>query len=258
MSEPKASNAFSCFLSMFRILCTPTTPLMIPLIFVIYCAVLYPAGENRIAQSQRIAFPRQSENLRCELIKKVRDVLIEKVGGLPINRLGLSAIEFEAKPKNGAIDSFFSASTKPELHVLTPDHEKFRPSYSAELTTRERSDDALKCSDKAEFKTIIKAQLPIPSSQISNRSVNAEFPPYVKSNATAQTSGEISPVRHKDADLVYARRIQAMYDKEESTLSTFEQSGISGPKKRSVPRNLAVSKLPKRHKIDNFFARKPK
>ena len=74
----------------------------------------------------------------------------------------------------------------------------------------------------------------------------------------AQKSGEISLVRHEDSDLLYAHRPQEMYDKEESTLSNFEQIGISGHKKRSVPRNLAVSNLPKSHRINNLFERKPK
>ena len=239
-------------------------------------------GNERTTRSARIPFPKASETEQRleQLISKVTDALAKR-DDFPIHRLGLSAIDFEAQSRNGAIDAFFAKQASPKS--------KKRRSEDAQadkITAVKKVSTQSSTSINEEAPT---TEVASPKSEAVSFSYDADLEYARRLQATLKEPASIAPRSEdsqqpqreskssEDPDLEYARRLQASFDTEERMLSALDRSGngsggnggakgtkrqkpssFSGLRKNGNGGDSVVAAPSSKMKIDNFFSVKKK
>ena len=193
------------------------------------------AQRDRVGKSVRVPFPRQySASDVDEFVSKVKDLLEAKVDLIRIVRLGLCAISFKDISKNG-IGTFFQQKAtivrKPDLKLAPPGQCESHISnvYFCTKNTYDFGSQHMKGVAKG-------AKV-----SIENSSIEVTDTEHI--TAKAVVGQEIGTAEKGDADLQYAQKLQALYDRENSALS----SSNNGAKK---------GKSAGKSKIENFFLKR--
>jgi len=223
-----------------------------------------------------------------QLVERVRTV-IEAKAKFPIDRLGLCATSFDARPKNGGIVSFFALPSSSSLASLdanakNPDDAELHPSQMQPVLEHEDPDIVVKLINKVE------------KDGMGHLEVNKECPPYEgehsydfhnhssvehsclqspcfdgcnsfqqveleertmkDSSRTGQyvethSANAMKSPSGTDTDFEYARKLQNLYDREEAILSSVDNKRIV-----SIQESVGKRSIGKRQKIDSFFLRK--
>ena len=181
---------------------------------------------GRTTRSARIPFPKGSNRQQRleKLISKVTDTLAKR-DDFPIHRLGLSAIDFELQSRNGAIDTFFAKQVSPQSQKKSDEDEK---SEIQKQQKEQKTDLETAATDEPSSLTSI--------DEASESSCDADLA-YARKlqatlNETSSASASTSFVgvqqqqqqqqQAEDPDLEYARRLQASFDTEERMLSALD------------------------------------
>jgi hypothetical protein len=206
-------------------------------------------GNNggRTTRSARIPFPKGSNRQQRleQLISKVTDTLAKR-DDFPIHRLGLSAIDFEMQSRSGAIDAFFAKQVSPQSQKKSNGDEKSdlqnqqkeQKTVLETAATDESSSELATNDSKAGSSS---EMVTAPSSftgtgDASKSSCDANLVYARKLQATLNESSSASASasfvgvqqqqqqqqQAEDPDLEYARRLQASFDTEERMLSALD------------------------------------
>jgi len=203
--------------------------------------------DDRITRSIRVPFPPRVtpkssflSETKQKLVNRVR-VALESKAHFPIHRLGLSAVDFEARPKC-SIDSFFkvSSGTSPvpkdtvsSNHVVSA-HSLTGSQCNTYSDSRNKTMMKM-CNPKVHFDGIV-----------SREKYEIQTNESRSFNKSGLTTGNLMESDH--GDLAYAQRLQALYDRE-NNLALFVPSTLSKNAKKHEN---------KRRRIDSFFLKKDK
>jgi len=190
---------------------------------------------GRTTRSARISFPKGSDRQQRleQLVSKVTDTLAKR-DDFPIHRLGLSAIDFELQSRNGAIDVFFAKQVSPQSQKESAGGEKRELKKEQKTDLKIASEQATNNSKAGSSSEIETA--PSPSiNDAAEFSCDADLAYARKLQATLNESSSTSTsfvavqqqqqAQAEDPDLKYARRLQASFDTEERMLSALDRSG---------------------------------
>ena len=189
-------------------------------------------GNERSTRSARIPFPKASDrDQRLEqLVSKVTDTLAKR-GDFPIHRLGLSAIDFEVQSRNGAIDAFFAKQASPKSKKIRSEGEVDKNVALKKAMTQFSTSTT---NEEAPTSKIVSPKTEaVPSSHDADLEYARRLQATLNESASAPRSEDFQqsqrePKSSEDPDLEYARRLQASFDTEERMLSALDRSGCSG------------------------------
>lgn len=189
-------------------------------------------GNERTTRSARIPFPKASDrDQRLEqLVSKVTDTLAKR-GDFPIHRLGLSAIDFEVQSRNGAIDAFFAKQASPKSKKIRSEGEVDKNVALKKAMTQFSTSTT---NEEAPTSKIVSPKTEaVPSSHDADLEYARRLQATLNESTSAPRSEDFQqsqrePKSSEDPDLEYARRLQASFDTEERMLSALDRSGCSG------------------------------
>lgn len=189
------------------------------------------AQRDRVGKSMRVPFPRQYCASDVDgFVSKVKDLLEAKVDLIRIVRLGLCAISFQDILKNG-IGTFFQQKApfvrKPDLKSAPPgqcESQIYRTKNTIDFGSPHIKGVAKRAKGSIEKSSI--------------EGTDAEH-----NTAKAVIGQKIATAEKGDADLQYAQKLQALYDRENDVLSSSTNGANKG-------------KGSGKSKIENFFLKK--
>lgn len=193
------------------------------------------AQRDRVGKSMRVPFPRQySVSDVDEFVSKVKDLLEAKVDLIRIVRLGLCAISFQDISKNG-IGSFFQQKAP---FVRKPDSKSAPPGQCESQINNVyfRTKNTFDFGSQ-HMKGVAKRA----KGSIENSSIEVTDAEHITTKAVL--GQEIGTAEKGDADLQYAQKLQALYDRENSVLSSSSNGANKG-------------KSSGKSKIENFFLKR--
>lgn len=198
---------------------------------------IFSSGNERTTRNARIPFPKASDREQRleQLVSKVTDTLAKR-DDFPIHRLGLSAIDFEVQSCNGAIDAFFAKQASPKSKKSRGDGDG--EDEVGKNTTLKKAVAQSFTNTNEEAPT---SKIASPNTEAVSSSHDADLEYARRLQATLNESASAprsedfqqpqrEPKSSDDPDLEYARRLQASFDTEERMLSALDRSGGGGSK----------------------------
>lgn len=194
-------------------------------------------GSDRIGASVRIPFPQGADSSERTLnfVKKIKDAIGGTIKSLKICRLGLSAINFEERSKDGGITAFFMAPDKEQVHV---------DGRKGNLKMKIGCADAI--PPIKEGRILESVGLSKSTTKLIQDVMNSNMSPKQGHEKPATQFLCDSPEEIcDDKDLLFARRLQASYDTQSDKLSNTEKFSTKYTSKATSIRkirNTAVAK----------------
>ena len=194
---------------------------------------------GRTTRSARIPFPKGSNRQQRleQLISKVTDTLAKR-DDFPIHRLGLSAIDFELQSRNGAIDAFFAKQVSPQSQKTSGGDErselqKQQREQKADLETAAIDESSEQATNDSKAGSCSKMDSIDDASKSSwdadlayARNLQATLNESASASASfvgvQQQQQQQQQQQAEDPDLEYAQRLQASFDTEERMLSALD------------------------------------